>query len=315
MGDVITVRGCGARGAAVLVGTLLLGALAAGCAPQGTLERFDSPVAASAEALVASGRFAEVLDDLERRVAVDGPAVGAGGVEPVRTTVDKIASGTPLGSQARAFFEAHATQVERDTRSAGMTEVSVEVAEVVQTHDDHGPVALVTVETVRSPADGPASTDRASYAVSWDVAPDPAGAAGSAAPSGAGDPGGGPSGEEGDRVRLTEVRAVHDDDGHPAVLDPEGPSALGVATDYVRTLRSGSARDVDAYEGGVRSSADLREAMRARLAASGRSTAVEVPCGRTGTVQLVYVVLDGDVPPLRLEVDVSGHEPVVNAYL
>ena len=294
----------------MLAGALLLGALAGGCAPQGSLERLDSPVAPSAEALVASDRFAEVLDDLERRVAVDGPAVGGGGAEPARTTVDEVAAGTPLGSQARAFFEAHATQVERDTRPTDIADVSVEVAEVVETHDDHGPVALVTVETVRSPTDGPASTDRASYAVSWDVAPEPGSPAGSAS-SGTGDPSPAP----GEQVRLTEVRALHDDDGHPAVLDPEGSSALGVATDYVRTLRSGSARDVDAYEGGVRSSADLREAMRARLTASGRSTAVEVPCGRTGTVQLVYVVLDGDVPPLRLEVDVSGSEPVVNAYL
>jgi hypothetical protein len=311
MGDVMMVRGGRSRGAAVLVGALVVAALAGGCAPEGSLERLDSPVAPSAEALVASDRFAEVLDDLERRVAVDGPSADGAASQSARTTVDEVVAGTALGSQARAFFEAHTTQVERDARPAGLADVSVEVADVVETHDDDGPVALVTVETVRSPADGAVTTDRASYAVSWEVAPAPASPPGSASPSDEAGEGGAP----GDQVRLTEVRALHDDDGHPAVLDPEGSSALGVATDYVRALRSGSARDVDAYEGGVRSSADLREAMRARLAASGRSTAVEVPCGRTGTVQLVYVVLDGDVPPLRLEVDVSGHEPVVNAYL
>lgn len=304
----------------MLVAALLLGALTAGCAPQQSLERLDSPVAPSAEALAASDRFAEVLVDLERQVAVDG-----GEDQTARSAVDEAITGAGLGSQARAFFEAHTTQVERDTRATRLTEVSIEVVEVVETHDDDGPVALVTVDTVRTPLEGVASTDRSGYAVSWDSAPGAGGTTGTesptstvsststASPTGSASPTGAAPGEE---LRLTEVRAVHDDDGHPAVLDPSaGSSALGVATDYVQAVRSGSSRDIDAFEGGVRSSADLREAMRGRLVASGRSTAVEVPCGRTGTVQLVYVVLDGDVSPLRLEVDVSGSEPVVNAYL
>lgn len=303
----------------MLVAALLLGALTAGCAPPQSLERLDSPGAPSAEALAASDRFVEVLVDLERQVAVDG-----GEDQTARSAVDEATTGAGLGSQARAFFEAHTTQVERDTRATRLTEVSIEIVEVVETHDDDGPVALVTVDTVRTPLEGAASTDRSGYAVSWDPADGNPSSASTASPTSSVTPTGtsaapgtgGLGTAPGEEVRLTEVRALHDDDGHPAVLDPSaGSSALGVATDYVQAVRSGSSRDVDALEGGVRSSADLREAMRGRLVASGRSTAVEVPCGRTGTVQLVYVVLDGDVSPLRLEVDVSGPEPVVNAYL
>lgn len=309
---------------------LLVGALAAGCTPDQPLARLDDDRPASTEAVGAADAFAAMLGELETQV---GSADR--GVDPhdARSTVAALA-GTEmeLGHQARAFFEGHASQVERDTRSASLSAVDVTVVEVSEADDQDGPVALVTVDTVRTPVDGPVTTTRASYALSWgdpqgsgsgpttpEGVDDPASGAGDDTSSAADGPDLGPSaapvGAAG-RPRLEQVRAVHDDDGHHALVDPaSSASTLGVAGDYVTALRSGSDRDVDAFEGGVRSSADLRDAMRARLTQSGRMTPVEVPCGRTGSVQVVYVVLDGEVPPLRLEVDVSGEHPVVNAYL
>lgn len=307
---------------------LLLGALLTGCSPDEPFERLDHDRPASAEAASAADAFAVMLGELETQVG--SPAAGAA-QQDARSTVAALA-GTEmeLGNQARAFFEGHASQVERDTRATALSGVDVTVVGVTEADDQDGSVSLVTVETVRAPVDGPATTTRASYALSWGAPQSPAsgattpeaddahpGAAQDSTSPAAVDPDHGPSpADPGGRLRLEQVRAVHDDDGHHALVDPaSGTSTLGVAGDYVTALRSGSDRDVDALEGGVRSSADLRDAMRARLTTSGRMTPVEVPCGRTGTVQVVYVVLDGDVPPLRLEVDVSGESPVVNAYL
>lgn len=317
---------------------LLVGALVAGCAPDEPFERLVDDRDASADAVVAAEAFASMLGDLETAVGVS-PAPD--GTPDARATVDAMAdtatSHAPmgLGSQARAFFEGHASQVARDTRTSGLSSAHVTVVSVTEADDADGPVALVTVDTVRTPLDGPAITVRSAYALSWDEGqvadpgqpsgpasstgaspeaagpPEPAASAGTEAPQ----PPAEPAGPD-ERPRLEQVRALHDDDGHHALVDAEAhTSVLGIASDYVRALRSGTDQEVDALEGGVRSSADLREALRGRLAVSGRMTPVEVPCGRTGTVQVVYVVLDGDVPPLRLEVDMSGGRPVVNAYL
>lgn len=291
-GAVSTVRRSRPQRGPALAAAVLLGVLAAGCVPQSSVERLDEASTVSDETRAAADRFVELLEDVDQTVAVERQVA-----DSARATVAAVAGETLLGSQAQAFLEAHVTQVQRDTQAAAPVSAAVEVVTVAEAHDADDPVAVVTVDTVRTAQDSRATTVRAAYAVSWDV------------PSAA-------QGEAPEGLRLTTVRAVHDDDGHPAVADPTaGSSVLGVATGYVSALRSGSTHDVDAYEGGVRSSGDLRDAMRARLAVSGRSTVVEVPCGRTGPVQLVYVVLDGDVPPLRLEVDVSGPEPVVNAYL
>lgn len=280
------------RRCAALVVTVLLGASIAGCAPAHTLERLGDDRTASASALAAADELAAVLHDLETQVAQTGPDGPRRDTarEAVTAVTDDVVE---IGSQARAFFEAHASQVGQEFRGSDLSAVDVTIVDVVEADDQDGPVALVTLDTARTPVDGPATTLRAAYALTWGTTATKTG---------------GP--------RLVQVRALHEDDGHPAIVDKtSGASALGVAADYVRAVRSGTAKEVDAFEGGVRSSSDLRDAMRSRLAASGRMTPVEVPCGRTGSVQVVYVVLDGDVPPLRLEVDVSGDAPVVNAYL
>lgn len=327
--------GTRSRRGAGIVTALLVGVLVAGCAPDEPFERLVDDRDASVDAVAAAEAFASMLGDLETDVGVD-PAPD--GTPDARATVAAMSDAPMgLGSQARAFFEGHASQVARDTRTSGLSSADVTVVSVTEADDADGPVALVTVDTVRTPLDGPSSTVRSAYALSWDDAPatdsgqpggdatpgptsagqettgppepgTPAGSEDSQAPDGSGGPD--------ERPRLEQVRALHDDHGHHALVDAEADtSVLGVAGAYVRALRSGTDQEVDALEGGVRSSADLREALRARLEASGRMTPVEIPCGRTGDVQVVYVVLDGDVPPLRLEVDVSGEHPVVNAYL
>lgn len=280
------------RRSAALVVTVLLGASLAGCAPAHTLERLGDDRTASDAALAAADELSAVLHDLETQVA--GTAPEDREWDTAREAVAAVTGDTvEIGSQARAFFEAHASQVERDSRGSDPAAVDVSIVDVVEADDQDGPVALVTLDTARTPVDGPSTTVRAAYALTWDT-----------------------PGTQTDGPRLVQVRALHDDDGHPAIVDQTSDaSALGVAADYVRAVRSGTAKEIDAFEGGVRSSSDLRDAMRGRLASAGRMTPVEVPCGRTGTVQVVYVVLDGDVPPLRLEVDVSGDDPVVNAYL
>ena len=327
-GPVSTRQGSKARRGVALVTALLLGALTTGCTPDHPLERLADDRAASADVVVAAEAFAAVLAELEDQVGVATAAVGA--PADARSTVAALVDPEmDLGNQARAFFEGHTSQVERETRTVDLTDADVAVVDVTEADDQDGPVTLVTLDTVRTPVDGTPTTTRASYALSWGSpdAPDPSSTSGSSSgptagatdPQGSaetGDPGDGTPDGTGTRLVLEQVRAVHDDDGHHALVDPtSGDSALGVASDYVRALRSGTDREVDAFEGGVRSSSDLRDAMRSRLTASGRMTPVEVPCGRTGSVQVVYVILDGDVPPLRLEVDVSGDSPVVNAYL
>ena len=329
-GRVTTRQGTRSRRGVAVVTALLLGALTSGCTPDHPLERLADDRAASAGAVAAAETFAAVLDELEDQVGVS--AAPGGARRDARSTVTALVDPEmSLGNQARAFFEVHTSQVERDTRTADLSGVDVVLVDVTEADDQDEPVTLVTVDTVRTPVDGAATTVRVSYALSWGSPDSPGsgsttGAAtesstGSHGPDETGTPGDGSSGDgtaddPDARPVLEQVRAVHDDDGHHALVDPTSDdSALGVASDYVRTLRSGTDREVDAFEGGVRSSADLRDAMRNRLKASGRMTPVEVPCGRTGSVQVVYVVLDGDVPPLRLEVDVSGNSPVVNAYL
>ena len=327
-GPVSTRQGSRAGRGVALATALVIGTLTSGCTPDHPLERLEDDRAASADVVVAAEAFATVLGQLEDQVAVTAAPVGA--PTDARSTVTALVDPEmDLGNQARAFFEGHTSQVDRETRSADLTDADVVVVDVSEADDQDGPVTLVTIDTVRTPVDGTASTTRASYALSWGSpdastsgstsgAPaDPTvGPTGSGGAEGEGGPGDGAPGEADVRLLLEQVRAVHDDDGHHALVDAtSSASALGVASDYVRALRSGTDREVDAFEGGVRSSADLRDAMRSRLTASGRMTPVEVPCGRTGSVQVVYVVLDGDVPPLRLEVDVSGDSPVVNAYL
>lgn len=327
-GPVSTRQGSKARRGVALVAALLLGALTTGCAPDHPLERLADDRAASADAVAAAESFAAVLGELEEQVGVAPAAAGA--QDDVRSTVAALVDPEmDLGNQARAFFEGHTSQVERETRTVDLTDVDVAVVDVTEADDQDGPVSLVTIDTVRTPVDGTATTTRAAYALSWGAPGDPApgstagassdpaaGATGAQDPVETGDPGDRAPGGTGTRLVLEQVRAVHDDDGHHALVDAtSSASALGVASDYVRALRTGTDREVDAFEGGVRSSADLRDAMRSRLTATGRMTPVEVPCGRTGSVQVVYVILDGDVPPLRLEVDVSGDSPVVNAYL
>jgi len=327
-GPVSTRQGSKARRGVALVAALLLGVLMTGCGPDHPLERLADDRAASADVVVAAEAFAGVLADLEDHVGVATAAAGA--PADARSTVAALVDPEmDLGNQARAFFEGHTSQVERETRTVDLTDADVSVVDVTEADDQDGPVTLVTLDTVRTPVDGTPTTTRASYALSWGSpdAPDPGSTSGSSSEPTAGatdaqgpaetdDPGDATPDDSGTRLVLEQVRAVHDDDGHHALVDPtSGDSALGVASDYVRALRSGTDREVDAFEGGVRSSSDLRDAMRSRLTASGRMTPVEVPCGRTGSVQVVYVILDGDVPPLRLEVDVSGDSPVVNAYL
>lgn len=323
-----TRQGSKARRGVALVAALLLGVLMTGCGPDHPLERLADDRAASADVVDAAEAFAAVLAELEDQVGVATAAAGA--PADARSTVAALVDPEmELGNQARAFFEGHTSQVERETRTVDLTDADVAVVDVTEADDQDGPVTLVTLDTVRTPVDGTPTTTRASYALSWGSpdAPAPGSTSGSSSDPTAGapdaqgpaetdDPGGGTPEDSGTRLVLEQVRAVHDDDGHHALVDPtSGDSALGVASDYVRALRSGTDREVDAFEGGVRSSSDLRDAMRSRLTASGRMTPVEVPCGRTGSVQVVYVILDGDVPPLRLEVDVSGDSPVVNAYL
>lgn len=327
-GPVSTRQGSKARRGVALVTALLLGVLMTGCGPDHPLERLADDRAASADVVDAAEAFAAVLAELENQVGVATAAAGA--PADARSTVAALVDPEmDLGNQARAFFEGHTSQLERETRTVDLTDADVAVVDVTEADDQDGPVTLVTLDTVRTPVDGNPTTTRASYALSWGSpgAPTPgstsgssseptAGATGAQAPVETDGPGDGTPDGTGTRLVLEQVRAVHDDDGHHALVDPtSGDSALGVASDYVRALRSGTDREVDAFEGGVRSSSDLRDAMRSRLTASGRMTPVEVPCGRTGSVQVVYVILDGDVPPLRLEVDVSGDSPVVNAYL
>lgn len=335
-GPVSTRQGSKARRGVALVTALLLGVLTTGCTPDHPLERLADDRAASADVVVAAEAFAAVLAELEDQVGVATSVAGA--PADARSTVAALVDPEmDLGNQARAFFEGHTSQVERETRTVDLTDADVAVVDVTEADDQDGPVTLVTLDTVRTPVDGTPTTTRASYALSWGSpdASDPGSTSGSSSGPTAGatagptagatdaqgpaetdGPGDGTPDGTGTRLVLEQVRAVHDDDGHHALVDPtSGDSALGVASDYVRALRSGTDREVDAFEGGVRSSSDLRDAMRSRLTASGRMTPVEVPCGRTGSVQVVYVILDGDVPPLRLEVDVSGDSPVVNAYL
>lgn len=329
-GRVSTRWGTRSRRGAGIIAALLVGVLVGGCAPDEPFERLVDDRDASVDAVVAAEAFATMLAELETDVGVD-PAPG--GMPDARATVAAMSDAPmSLGNQARAFFEGHASQVARDTRTSGLSSVDVTVVSVTEADDADGTIALVTVDTVRTPPDGPASTVRSAYALSWDDAPgatatqtapptsadqetvgppEPGTSAGTKTPQDP-DGSGGPDG----RPRLEQVRALHDDHGHHALVDAEADtSVLGVASRYVQALRSETDHEVDALEGGVRSSADLREALRTRLEASGRMTPVEVPCGRTGDIQIVYVVLDGDVPPLRLEVDVSGEHPVVNAYL
>ena len=267
--------------------------LLSGCAGAGPLIPLEPGVAPQADADEQAERLEVVLEDLERRYAVSDPTTPAeflGPYLPAEDAAEELTDHVALGSQSRAYVSAHAAYLDDEwsgrERPQDVDVVAGEVSVVGAVSED--PVARVVVTTTYAFDDAPSRSVSAEYAISWR----------------AGD------------VRLDRVQPLYDHAGRPALDSGEGDgSPSGAVHDYLRAVTFGSSRDVDALEGTIRTSSELREALKAELVASPRYTPVEIPPARAGDVHVLYFVPDSGAHPLRFEVSVTDDGPVVVPHL
>jgi hypothetical protein len=286
-----------------LVGLLTLATVSvlSGCVSADPWEEV-SPVPVDADPAVLAEQATEqaetlgrLLQEVEARFALEAPELeilDAG--TPAEEVATVLADAVPVNSQARAFLWSHAEYVEqqwsRDTPAREVTVVAGD-AEVLGVASGD-PVASVPVRTTYVLDDGTRHESAVDYAVSWRETTS--------------------SGE----VRLMTVRPLYEDDDAAALDSGAGKgSPLGAVHDYVRAVTHGSSGTIDRFEGTVRTSEELRSALKDRLLAVPRYTPVEVPCARMGSTHVVYLVQDGADELLRFDVDVSGDDPVLVPYL
>lgn len=287
---------------AVLVG--LLGA----CSPASFTPLGPAPADASLDTAVKqSDRLALLVEQLELRYSVaapPGPDVWLAPGLPARDVSAALSDHVFLSGRSRTYLEAHATYLTSEwggaTRPTGVTVTASDVS-VVGTDVRGDAVAGATIAVTYAFDDAPDRTRETRYAVTWSEGTGPVDADGNSV-----------SGEHLDDTRLVGIEMLHESDGQPALDAGEGSrSPRGAVLDYAHALRSGTDRAIDALEGGVHTSDEIREELRETLLAAPRYSTVEMPTDPYDDEHVVYLLDEGPGPVVGFDVTFDDDGPVV----
>ncbi|WP_143556670.1 hypothetical protein [Sanguibacter antarcticus] len=292
------------------LGAVALAGLLSGCTGPDPLTPLEDGDAPQADADRQAHRLELVLENLELRYAVSdtsNPPHLLAPFVPAEQAALALTEQLALGNQAQAYVSAHAAYLDDELAGTDRPDdVDVVVDDVTVLGSAAGdPVARVSVVTTYGFDDAPSTTTTTEYAISWS----------SRSVTADGSPASSPGDDEVDdpgAVRLEAVYPLYEDGGRPALDSGEGTgSASNAVHDYLRAVTYGSSRDVDALEGSIRTSDELREVLKEELAASPRYTPVEIPAARAGNEHVLYVVPATGAQALRLDVTLTDAGPTV----